>query len=143
MRREGARAELHRRLSAEGGLLAAALGTATPSPSKDDLQATAATRANSDPRALVLEAVAEAQRLHHGDPELLTGADADLALLAGDRLYALGLAELIAAGDLEAVAALAELIARTAEAQTVGDREARERAWETAEGALRTRPEAL
>ena len=37
--------------------------------------------------------------------------DPDLALLAGDRLYALGLERLAALGDLEAVAELADVIA--------------------------------
>ena len=38
-------------------------------------------------------------------------ADRDLALLAGDRLYALGLERLVALGDLEAVRELADVIA--------------------------------
>ena len=40
-----------------------------------------------------------------------TTADPDLALLAGDRLYALGLERLVALGDLEAVRELADVIA--------------------------------
>ena len=57
--------------------------------------------------ALVIEAVREGYLLHYGEPRLLTGHDADLALLAGDYLYALGLDRLAALGDTRAVAILA------------------------------------
>ena len=46
--------------------------------------------------------------------------DDDLRLLAGDALYALGLARLAEAGDLEAVAELSDLISLTAQAQAEG-----------------------
>ena len=49
--------------------------------------------------------------------------DPDLALLAGDRLYALGLARLAELGDLEAVAELADVISLAAQAQAEGDAE--------------------
>ena len=49
--------------------------------------------------ALVVEAVREGYLLHYGEPRLLAGHDADLALLAGDYLYALGLDRLAALGD--------------------------------------------
>ena len=42
----------------------------------------------------MVEAVREGYLLHYGEPRLLVGADADLALLAGDYLYALGLERL-------------------------------------------------
>ena len=54
--------------------------------------------------ALVVEAVREGYLLHYGEPRLLAGHDPDLALLAGDYLYALGLERLAALGDLDAVA---------------------------------------
>ena len=60
--------------------------------------------------AFVIEAVREGYLLHHGDPRTLKGMDADLRLLAGDALYALGLERLAQLGDLEAVAELADLI---------------------------------
>ncbi len=47
--------------------------------------------------------------------------DPDLALLAGDRLYALGLERLAALGDLDAVAELADVIALCAQAHAEGD----------------------
>ncbi len=65
--------------------------------------------------ALVVEAVREGYLLHYGEPRLLRGHDADLALLAGDYLYALGIERLAALGDAEAVAVLAELIGRCAQ----------------------------
>jgi hypothetical protein len=60
--------------------------------------------------ALVVEAVREGYLLHYGEPRLLRGHDEDLALLAGDYLYALGLDRLAALGDTESVDLLAELI---------------------------------
>ena len=62
--------------------------------------------------ALVVEAVREGYLLHYGEPRLLAGHDPDLALLAGDYLYALGLDRLAALGDTRAVALLADLISR-------------------------------
>jgi hypothetical protein len=60
--------------------------------------------------AFVVEAVREGYLLHYGESRLLSGHDADLALLAGDYLYALGIERLAALGDTEAVAVLGELI---------------------------------
>jgi hypothetical protein len=65
--------------------------------------------------ALVVEAVREGYLLHYGESRLLAGHDDDLALLAGDYLYALGIERLAALGDAEAVAVLAELISRCAQ----------------------------
>jgi hypothetical protein len=70
--------------------------------------------------ALVVEAVYEGYLLHYGAPRLLAGQDPDLALLAGDYLYALGLDRLAALGDTEAVAVLAELISRCARLHAEG-----------------------
>jgi len=65
--------------------------------------------------ALVVEAVREGYLLHYDEPRLLRGHDDDLALLAGDYLYALGIERLAALGDAEATALLAELIGRCAQ----------------------------
>lgn len=65
--------------------------------------------------ALVIEAVREGYLLHYGQPRLLAGQDADLALLAGDYLYALGLDRLARLGDAEAVLELGNLISRCAQ----------------------------
>ncbi len=70
--------------------------------------------------ALVVEAIREGYLLHYGEPRLLAGHDDDLALLAGDYLYALGLERLAALGDAGAVAVLAELIGRSAQLHAEG-----------------------
>jgi hypothetical protein len=70
---------------------------------------------------LALTAVLEGCLLHYGTPRALQIADPDLALLAGDRLYALGLARLAAIGDLNAIAELADIISLSAQAHTAGD----------------------
>jgi hypothetical protein len=70
--------------------------------------------------ALVIEAVREGYLLHYGEPRLIAGHDSDLALLAGDYLYALGLDRLAALGDTEAVAVLSELISRCAQLHAEG-----------------------
>jgi hypothetical protein len=69
----------------------------------------------------VLEAVHEGYLLHYAEPNGFSGMDEDLALLAGDSLYALGLARLAQEGDLEAVAKLADLITGCAKAHAEGD----------------------
>jgi hypothetical protein len=70
--------------------------------------------------ALVIESVREGYLLHYGEPRLLAGQDADLSLLAGDYLYALGIERLAALGDAEAVGALADLISRCAQCHAEG-----------------------
>jgi hypothetical protein len=76
------------------------------------LLAAAGPRAASAPGAyaLVVESVREGYLLHYGEPRLISGADPDLALLAGDYLDALGLRQLAGMGDLEAVRELSDLI---------------------------------
>lgn len=69
------------------------------------------------PAAYVLEAVHEGFLLHSATPRAFRGMDEDLQLLAGDALYAQGLARLAAEGDLTAVAELADLITGCAHAQ--------------------------
>jgi hypothetical protein len=61
-------------------------------------------------------AVREGERVHYGRGEVLHTDDADLALLAGDHLYALGLSDLADRGDLDGVRRLAAIIARCAQA---------------------------
>jgi hypothetical protein len=72
-------------------------------------------------RAWVLEVVREAYLLHYGEPRALHDIeDADLKLLGGDAMYALGLARLADEGDLEAVTVLAGLISDCAQAESEG-----------------------
>lgn len=70
--------------------------------------------------AFVVEAVREGYLLHYGTPRLFTGHDDDLALLAGDYLYALGIDRLSALGDTKAVAVLGDLIGRCAQLHAEG-----------------------
>jgi hypothetical protein len=65
--------------------------------------------------SLLVESVREGYLLHYGEPRVVVGADADLALLAGDYLYALGLERLAAIGDLEAIRELSDLISISAQ----------------------------
>lgn len=71
--------------------------------------------------ALVVEAVREGYLLHYEQPRLLAGHDPDLALLAGDYLYALGLDRLATLGDTRAVAILSDLISTCARLQAEGE----------------------
>jgi hypothetical protein len=123
---------------AEGGLLAAALG---PDPASDGALGRAAA---AGPRsagheadvAFVVEAIREGELLHYGAPRLFPAIEPDLALLAGDRLYALGLARLAALGDLDAVAELADIIALCAQARAEGRAELAEAVWQAGVAAL-------
>ena len=87
-------------------------------------------------RHFVLEAVYEGYLLHYGTPRLFKGMDADLRLLAGDALYALGLARLAALGDLPAVAELSDLISRSARVQAEGRGGEAEALWDASAGLL-------
>lgn len=86
--------------------------------------------------ALVVEAVHEGYLLHYGEPRLLAGHDADLALLAGDYLYALGLDRLAALGDERAVVLLSDLISRCAQLHTEGAADAVPELWPAAARAV-------
>jgi hypothetical protein len=92
-------------------------------------------------RGFVLEAVREGYLLHYDEPRAFTGMDPDLRLLAGDSLYALGLARLAETGDLAAVAELADLISACAQAESEGRRDGVPELWErSAKALVRTQP---
>jgi hypothetical protein len=105
-----------------------------PSAPKLGLLAAAGSRSAGNPAeyALVIEAVHEGYLLHYGEPRLLAGHDPDLALLAGDYLYALGLDRLAKLGDELAVAVLGDLISRCAQLQTEGGASQIPGLWEDA-----------
>jgi hypothetical protein len=65
--------------------------------------------------AVLFESIREGYLLHYASPRVVNGADEDLALLAGDYLYARGLERLAALGDLEAVRELSDLISLAAQ----------------------------
>lgn len=85
---------------------------------------------------IAVAAVDEGYRLHYAAPRVLRIDDPDLALLAGDRMYALGLARLAAAGDLVAIAELADIIALSAQAHAGGDAGLADAAWQTGVAAI-------
>jgi hypothetical protein len=91
-------------------------------------------------RRFVLEAVYEGYLLHYGEPRLFDGMDRDLRLLAGDALYALGLARLAERGDLTAVAELSDLITRSAQAHAEGRGAVAEALWDASARLLATAP---
>jgi hypothetical protein len=82
--------------------------------------------------ALVVEAVREGYLLHYEQSRLLSGHDSDLALLAGDYLYALGLDRLAALDDPRAVAILSDLISNCARLQAEGTTESIPDLWQDA-----------
>lgn len=128
---------LARAVRDDGGLLAAAARDPEP-----DARARHGATTARGPRgaasgiapdlAFVVEAVREGYLLHYAPDgvRVLDTSDRDLALLAGDRLYALGLARLAELGDLEAVAELTDVIALCAGAQAAGDEDLAEAVWE-------------
>jgi hypothetical protein len=103
-----------------GGLLATLLGPASeraPEGSGGPAAIAAAgprAEGRRDEYELLVEAIYEGYLLHYGRPRVLLAPEADLGLLAGDRLYAIGLARLVALGDTEAVAELADTITLSA-----------------------------
>jgi hypothetical protein len=86
--------------------------------------------------ALIVEAVREGYLLHYGEPRLLAGHDADLALLAGDFLYALGIERLAVLGDSGSVLVLAELISACARSHAEGAEDRVPELWRTAISAI-------
>jgi hypothetical protein len=110
--------ELAGELRAEGGLLAGSVTDPT----------------QPGTGSLIVEAIREGELVHYGEGRVFDTADPDLALLAGDHLYALGLSRLAETGDLAAVSALADLIARCARAHAEGQPADRDAAWRAFEG---------
>ena len=115
----------------DGGLLADALRPTAdaPTPYGDAVASAPRAAGHIADLPLVIEAVREGYLLHYGEPRLMSREDDDLALLAGDRLYALGLERLAAAGDLAAVSALSDLIALSAQAQAAADARLADAVW--------------
>ena len=125
-------------LRAEGGLIASLLdGDTSERPAPDGERESPASIAARGPRAehardeyeLLVEAIYEGYLLHYGAPRVLRSAEADLRVLAGDRLYAIGLARLVALGDTFAVAELADTITLSALAQGAGDAQLANAVW--------------
>jgi hypothetical protein len=82
-----------------------------------------------DEYELLVEAIYEGYLLHYGAARVVHVPEDDLKLLAGDRLYAIGLARLVALGDTAAVAELADTITLSALAQGAGNAELAQAVW--------------
>jgi hypothetical protein len=131
-------AELGAALRAEGGLLAATVADPGAAPAPHGEAAAAGPRAEGHEAeyAVLVEAIREGYLQHYGEGRVVRTADEDLALLAGDRLFALGLARLAELGDLEAVAELADVISLCAQAHAAGAPERAEAVWEAGAAAV-------
>ncbi|MDQ6803973.1 MAG: hypothetical protein M3065_03180 [Actinomycetota bacterium] len=120
-------------LRAEGGTIAELTSDQDPAGARSEPARLAA----SGPRArgleaeyeLLVEMIFEGCRLHYGPQRVVRTADADLALLLGDQLYALGLARLARIGDLEAVGELADVISLVAQAHVAHAPELAHAVW--------------
>ena len=125
-------------LREDGGLMAAALADADGLPAELGAAAAAGPRAagREADYALLVEAIVEGYLQHYGTGRVVRPEDPDLALLAGDRLYALGLARLAELGDLAAVAELADVISLAAQAHAEDDPERARAIWQAGAAAV-------
>ena len=129
-------ARLAREIEDGGGLLAEALTGATAG--DEGL----GERTGGGDYALLYEAIYEGARLHYGEGRVVAPADPDLALLGGDRLYAIGLDRLARLGDVAAVAELADVISLVAQAHAEGDPARAEAVWAAGARAVAAGPSA-
>jgi hypothetical protein len=125
-------------LREEGGLMATLVDSVADPDRSDGLAVASPARlAAEGPRAegrraeyeLLVEAIYEGYLLHYGSARVVRPAEEDLRLLAGDRMYAIGLSQLVALGDTAAVAELADTITLSALAQGAGQQELAEAVW--------------
>jgi hypothetical protein len=141
---DGAVARLRAAVRETAGPLGAAVSDAPAAYAMGDEGLDPVALAVSGPRAaahrdeveLAVTAVLEGCLLHYGQPRALRIDDPNLALLAGDRLYALGLSRLAAIGDLGAIAELADIIALSAQAYATGDEALALAAWHAGAAAI-------
>ncbi len=118
-------------LRGDGGLIASALAESAPADGALGAAAAAGPRAagHEHDYALLVESIYEGYLQHYGAGRVVRPDDPDLALLAGDRLFALGLARLAELGDLPAVVELADVISLAAQAHAEGDVERAAATW--------------
>jgi hypothetical protein len=122
-------------LRSEGGLMATlvepeSVSSARPSESPASIAAGGPRAAGSrEEYELLVEAIYEGYLLHYGEPRVVRVPEADLRLLAGDRLYAIGLARLVELGDTLAVSELADTITLSALAQGAGSEALADAVW--------------
>jgi hypothetical protein len=127
----GALARMSALLRERGGLVGAAVVDGAPTSDGPAQLAARGPRAaaRASEYELFVEAIYEGYLLHYGEPRIVRTTDADLGLLAGDQLYALGLARLVELGDLAAVGELADVIALSALAHGADDEALAEAVW--------------
>lgn len=118
----------------EGGLMSGLVvaGELPDPPPRGPAQVAAAgprARGSSAEYELLVETIYEGYLLHYHAPRVLCAHEADLGLLAGDRLYALGLARLVGLGDIHGVAELADVITLSALAHGGGAPELAAAIW--------------
>jgi hypothetical protein len=129
-------ARLAAEIEAQGGLLAETLTGETGGDER------LGELAGGGEHALLLEAIHEGARLHYDRGRVVAPEDPDLALLGGDRLYAIGLDRLARLGDVDAVAELADVISLVAQAQAEGDPARAAEVWAAGARALAAGPSA-
>ncbi len=93
-----------------------------------------------DGYGLLFEAILEGYLLHYAEGRVVRPEDPDLALLAGDRLYALGLERLAEMGDLDAVRLLADAISTCAALHAEGRGDEAAGVWARTAASLSDRP---
>jgi hypothetical protein len=126
-----------------GGLLAGTVAQAAADGAHGAVAASGRRAAgHEDDYALLVEAIHEGYLLHYGSGRVVRPEDPDLSLLAGDRLYALGLARLAELGDLAAVGELADVISLAAQAHAEGDPDRATAVWEAGARAVGDGPPA-
>jgi hypothetical protein len=125
-------------LRAEGGLIAAVVPGGEPPAGTVGAAAASGPRAARDPAEyeLLVEAIHEGYLQHYGAGRVVQAPDPDLSLLAGDRLYALGLARLAELGDLDAIDELADVISLAAQAHAEDDPARAAAVWEAGAAAV-------
>ena len=129
-------ARLVEALREEGGLLASTVREDGDAPQRHgELVA-----GRGDAYPLLVEAIREGYLQHYASGRVVRPEDPDLALLAGDRLYALGLERLAETGDLDAVAELADVIALCAQAHAEGDPARADAVWDAGARAVADGP---
>lgn len=89
----------------------------------------AALAGTRDGRVLAIEAVREGDCCHRARPRRIEAEDPDLALLAGDLLYAIGLEAVASVGESGPVAVLSDLIATSAQLDPAVEAKAFQALW--------------
>jgi hypothetical protein len=119
--------EIHAALANDDPLLAGTLVSASDVPAGGPTECLQADL--DDNLRIGVEAIREGHLLHWAEGRLVRTGDSDLALLAGDRLYALGLERVAATGDSSAIISLSRLIKASAEALAAASEMTSEREW--------------